>query len=141
MAFTEPLKVTPKVLHARTQAYAVTKAKMVGALKSATETAEAKMRSAEAQFDLEKSRMDRLKSNLEKCVIKAPHDGLVEYANDPQGGGGRGVSALQGSGDRRNRVASDGDDSGRLLRDVTLRLAFAWRLAVAHCRREGHCER
>jgi RND family efflux transporter MFP subunit len=67
-----------------------TKAKMVGSLKSAADTAEAKMRSAQAQFDLEKSRLDRLRANLEKCTIHAPHDGLVEYANDAGMGGRRG---------------------------------------------------
>jgi HlyD family secretion protein len=40
------------------------------------------MRSDDAAFDLEASRLKRLKLQLEKCIIKAPADGMVVYANE-----------------------------------------------------------
>lgn len=59
-----------------------TRAKMVEDLEAKRDAAEAKMRSDDAAFDLEASRLKRLKLQLEKCLIKAPADGMVVYANE-----------------------------------------------------------
>jgi HlyD family secretion protein len=70
-----------------------TKPKTMEDLESKRDTAEAKMHSEEAAFDLEEARLKRLKLQLEKCVIKAPQAGMVIYANEP--GGQRGQQAVQ----------------------------------------------
>ena len=62
-------------------------------LVSKRDTAEAKMRSEEAAFELEESRLKRLQTQLEKCVIRAPQTGMVIFANEP--GGQRGQQAVQ----------------------------------------------
>ena len=59
-----------------------TKLKMVQELESKRDSAEAKMRSEGASFDLEESRLKRLETQLEKCVITAPADGMAVYANE-----------------------------------------------------------
>ncbi len=60
-----------------------TKQKMVQELESKRDSAEAKMRSESASFDLEESRLKRLETQLAKCVITAPADGMAVFANDP----------------------------------------------------------
>jgi HlyD family secretion protein len=70
-----------------------TKLKTMEELESKRDTAEAKMHSEEAAFELEVAKLKRLKLQLEKCVIKAPQSGMVIYANEP--GGQRGQQAVQ----------------------------------------------
>jgi HlyD family secretion protein len=60
-----------------------TKQKTLQDLESKRDSAEAKMRSEGASFDLEESRLKRLEVQLAKCVITAPADGMAVYANDP----------------------------------------------------------
>ena len=62
-------------------------------LESKRDTAEAKMHSEEAAFELEEARLKRLQTQLEKCIIRAPQSGMVIYANEP--GGQRGQQAVQ----------------------------------------------
>lgn len=59
-----------------------TKAKMLEDLDSQVETAKAKMESEKAAFALEETRLKRLEDQLEHCVITAPQDGMVVYANE-----------------------------------------------------------
>lgn len=59
-----------------------TKAKMEEDLESKRDTAEAKMKAESAAFDLEEGKLKRLTTLLEKCVIKAPREGMVIYANE-----------------------------------------------------------
>ncbi|NLX54983.1 MAG: TolC family protein [Planctomycetaceae bacterium] len=59
-----------------------TKIKMLQELESKRDSAEAKMRSEGASFDLEESRLKRLETQLEKCVITAPADGMAVFANE-----------------------------------------------------------
>ncbi|MEX0939385.1 MAG: HlyD family efflux transporter periplasmic adaptor subunit [Pirellulales bacterium] len=59
-----------------------TKAKTVEDLESQRDTAHAKMLSDKAAFELEEARLKRLESQLSKCVIVAPADGMAVYAND-----------------------------------------------------------
>ena len=71
-----------------------TKPKTVEDLESKRDTAEAKMHSEEAAFELEESHgSSGCKTQLEKCVIRAPQTGMVIYANEP--GGQRGQQAVQ----------------------------------------------
>ena len=62
-----------------------TRAKTVGDLESKRDTAEAKMRSEQAAFELEDARLKRQMLQLETCIIHAPADGMVVYANEPGG--------------------------------------------------------
>jgi multidrug efflux pump subunit AcrA (membrane-fusion protein) len=59
-----------------------TRLKMVEELESQQETARAKMESEKAAFALEQSRLERLEKQLDNCVIIAPQDGMVVYANE-----------------------------------------------------------
>jgi RND family efflux transporter MFP subunit len=59
-----------------------TKPKTVEDLQSKVDTAEAKMRSEEAACALEESKLKRLEAQVQKCVITAPQDGMVIYANE-----------------------------------------------------------
>lgn len=59
-----------------------TKEKTTRELQSTRDAAEAAARAETASFELEKGRLERLETQLEKCVIKAPQDGMVIYAND-----------------------------------------------------------
>lgn len=59
-----------------------TKKKTLQELESARDSAEAQAKSEAASFDLEDSRLQRLESQLRQCVITAPADGMVVYANE-----------------------------------------------------------
>jgi len=58
-----------------------TKPKMTTELESIRDAAEARLESEKAALGLERLKLERLESELEKCTIKAPQDGLVIYAN------------------------------------------------------------
>ena len=58
-----------------------TKPKMTTELESVRDSAEARLESERAALELEKIKLERLESELLKCTIKAPQDGLVIYAN------------------------------------------------------------
>ncbi len=51
-------------------------------LKSTRDSAEAKAASERAAFELEEDRLKRLEAQLKECLIIAPDDGMVVYAND-----------------------------------------------------------
>ncbi|MGE3315109.1 MAG: HlyD family efflux transporter periplasmic adaptor subunit [Planctomycetaceae bacterium] len=59
-----------------------TREKTLKQLESTRDAAEARKRSEQAAFELEKGRLDRLQRQLEYCVIKAPQSGMVIYANE-----------------------------------------------------------
>lgn len=58
------------------------KPKMITELQSKRDAAEAKRDSEIAALELEKAKLERLTSQLAKCTVTAPKDGLVIYAND-----------------------------------------------------------
>jgi RND family efflux transporter MFP subunit len=58
--------------------------------------AQAAKESADRAYDKEKERFERYKSQLEKCKIYAPQDGMVAYASD-DGHGNRGAAIAQGA--------------------------------------------
>jgi len=62
-----------------------TKPKTVVGLESVRDAAEAKMASENSAFKLEEDRLKRLEVELEKCIISAPSDGMVVYANQDEG--------------------------------------------------------
>jgi RND family efflux transporter MFP subunit len=62
-----------------------TKTKMVNRLKANVETAEARLRARENSHNLDEERLKNLEDQLAKCVIKAPTNGQVVYANLPSG--------------------------------------------------------
>src|SRR6185369_1108518 len=61
-----------------------TKAKTLVGLESTRDSAEARKASELAACNLEKDRLDKLKTQLQKCVILAPGEGMVVYANEEQ---------------------------------------------------------
>ncbi len=77
-----------------------TKVKMLKDLGSKVETAKAKMESEKAAFALEESRLKRLEDQKGYCVITAPQDGMVVYANEQSGsrfGGQSGPQVEEGA--------------------------------------------
>ena len=58
-----------------------TKEKTLEDLQSQRDTAEARLQSEKAAFELEEGRLERLEAQLEKCVIHAPQAGMVVYGN------------------------------------------------------------
>lgn len=58
------------------------KPKMTTELASRRDAMEAKRDSERAALELEKAKLERLSNQLEKCVLAAPKDGLVIYANE-----------------------------------------------------------
>jgi len=58
------------------------KPKMITELTSKRDAMEAKRDSERAALELEKAKLERLSSQLAKCTLKAPKDGLVIYANE-----------------------------------------------------------
>lgn len=61
-----------------------TKLKTLVGLESARDSAEARMASEKAAFELEQDRLKKLEVELEKCVISAPAAGMVVYNNQEQ---------------------------------------------------------
>ncbi len=61
-----------------------TKPKTQSQLESTRDSAEAKMAAEKAAFALEEDRLKRLETQLEKCTVVAPDDGMVVYANEQQ---------------------------------------------------------
>ncbi|MBM82464.1 MAG: hypothetical protein CMJ78_18015 [Planctomycetaceae bacterium] len=59
-----------------------TKEKTLKDLEAKRDASAAKMRADEAALELEKSKLERLKKQLENCIILAPRSGMVVYAND-----------------------------------------------------------
>ncbi|MEX1042925.1 MAG: HlyD family efflux transporter periplasmic adaptor subunit [Pirellulaceae bacterium] len=59
-----------------------TRPKMIREFEAIRDANEAKMRSEEAAFALEKGRLERLERQLDNCIIKAPQSGMVVYANE-----------------------------------------------------------
>lgn len=59
-----------------------TKPKTITGLESVRDAAAARLASEKAALELEQVKLDRLNAQLAKCVVKAPKDGLVIYAND-----------------------------------------------------------
>lgn len=59
-----------------------TRNKTVKELESAREAAHAKMLAEKEATNLEKFKLDRLNEQLKACVITAPQDGMVIYANE-----------------------------------------------------------
>lgn len=68
--------------------------KMLKELEAKREAAGALVKSEQAAFNLEQSKLSRLERQLNNCEIKAPQNGIVIYANDQ--GGGRGFSSNSG---------------------------------------------
>ncbi len=80
-----------------------TRAKTVEDLESKRDTAEAKMRSEQAAFELEEGKLKRLTNQLEKCTIRAPRAGMVIYANDQPRFGSQAVSIEEGAAVRQSQ--------------------------------------
>lgn len=82
-----------------------TKQKMIEDLRSQRDNAEAQMRSDASAFALEESRLKRLEDQLANCVIVAPQNGMVVFANERSGRGGQSsVSIEEGAAVRERQT-------------------------------------
>lgn len=79
-----------------------TKAKMLKELQSARDTAEAQMLAEKAALELEKKKLEHLEQQLERCVVRAPQDGMVIYAHE-QRRFGQGDQIEEGAAVRQNQ--------------------------------------
>jgi len=66
-------------------------------LESEIKTAEARLRSAEASHKLDMEELNRLKTQIEKCTVRAPEAGQVVYANQEGYRGSREVIIEEGT--------------------------------------------
>lgn len=64
-----------------------TYAKMKNDLETLVATAGAKATSEQAAYELEESKLKRLETQKQNCIIRAPQAGMVVYANESSGGG------------------------------------------------------
>lgn len=64
-----------------------TKIKMLKQLEAEVKTAEARLSSTQTIHSVEQARLERIKTQIEKCVITAPKAGQVVYANDQMANG------------------------------------------------------
>jgi multidrug resistance efflux pump len=61
--------------------------KILTNLKAKNEAIKADLLAQEASFVLEKTRLERLETMVENCILRAPRDGIVVYANKTNGWG------------------------------------------------------
>jgi multidrug efflux pump subunit AcrA (membrane-fusion protein) len=116
-----------------------TKLKMMQELESKRDSAEAKKRSESASFDLEESRLKRLETQLSKCVILAPADGMAVYANEQGGrfGGSTQAQIEEGAAVRERQTMLRLPDLAQMQVKVNVHeskvemLSRAWRTALA----------
>ena len=66
-----------------------TKEKQIKSLRSDVEKAKADELSKESSWQLEQTKEKKLERQIAKCMLKAPGDGIVVYANDPGRMGGQ----------------------------------------------------
>ena len=66
-----------------------TKDKQIKSLRSDVEKAKADEYSKQSSWELERTKERKLERQIEKCILKAPGDGIVVYANDPGRMGGQ----------------------------------------------------
>jgi len=59
-----------------------TKRKMLNRLEAAIKTAETRLKSRQNTYDLDKTRLDKIKDQITKCEIRATASGQVVYANN-----------------------------------------------------------
>jgi len=79
-----------------------TRAKTLKQLEAVRDAADARRRSEQANVNLEKTKVDRIRGQLKYCIIKAPQRGMVVYANDP---------------DRRDRSDAPQIEEGAMMRE------------------------
>lgn len=60
------------------------KPKFIQDAQTRIDTAEAQVRATAAEYALAQRQLDRWRTELEHCVIRAPHGGLAIHANDPE---------------------------------------------------------
>jgi RND family efflux transporter MFP subunit len=79
MKFTRKRKLTELKAKAEDAKRELERQKKSGS--AAVEKVEADLRAAIKTTDLEKKQFDRLKAQIEKCIVKAPQDGILIYYN------------------------------------------------------------
>jgi RND family efflux transporter MFP subunit len=80
-----------------------TRDKTVNELKSEVERRRSEELAKQATWDLEKSKEAKLRRQIANCVIKAPNDGIVVYANDPNRFGVRNAPQIEEGATVRER--------------------------------------
>jgi HlyD family secretion protein len=80
----------------------------------------AHLKSAEAQFDLQKERLEKLKKQIAACVIKAPGTGLVVYASSSGGWWGRDRPIEVGYTIQQNEEIMSLPDTSEMIVEITV---------------------
>lgn len=82
-----------------------TKRKTLEDLKAQRDIAEAKLKSENAAFALEESKLNRLKDQLKKCDVYAPAEGMIVYSNTEGSrfGGSQGTTIEEGAAVRERQ--------------------------------------
>ncbi len=81
-----------------------TKAKQIKSLNSDVEKARAGELSKQSTWELERAKVAKLERQLRACVLKAPGDGMVVYANEPPGNGGARFMIEEGDNVRERQL-------------------------------------
>ncbi len=81
-----------------------TKQKMLTQLDSDIKTAEAKLKSDEHSHRLDLEKLELIRTQIAKCVIRAPCPGQVVYANDAERRGGSEIVIQEGTQVRERQV-------------------------------------
>lgn len=81
-----------------------TKQKMITQLESDIKTTEAKLKSDEHSHRLDLEKLELIRTQITKCVIKAPCSGQVVYANDADRRGGNEIVIQEGTQVRERQV-------------------------------------
>jgi RND family efflux transporter MFP subunit len=80
-----------------------TKEKQVKSLNSDVEKARADELSKQSSFTLEQTKEKKLEKQIEKCMLRAPADGIVVFANDPGRMGGQNAVQIEEGATVRER--------------------------------------
>ncbi len=81
-----------------------TKKKMVEQLEANIKIADAKLKADEKTNSIDKSKLEFVESQIQKCVIKAPAGGQVVYANESGGRSGNDVVIQEGTVVRERQI-------------------------------------
>lgn len=112
-----------------------TRAKMLKELEAKREAAGALVKSEQAAFNLEQSKLHRLERQMANCEIKAPQNGIVIYANEQGGRGfntGSGVKIEEGATVRESQTILRLPDLSNMQVKMTVHETKVERLKVGY---------
>jgi RND family efflux transporter MFP subunit len=106
-----------------------TKDKTIKELRSDVEKAKADELSKEATYSLEKTKEAKLERQIKACILRAPADGIVVYANDPGRMGGQNqVQIEEGASVRERQKIFSLPDTAKMRVNAKINEAFLERV-------------